>query len=133
MGAWSAEPFGNDDAADWRYLLVDGGGPEVVAEALRRGRGDTRADQPTAAQAVAAAAVVARAHGVVIEVPDDVEAWLERQDGAALRAMVDGAVAALDRVLLDSELAELWDEAEGEWAAVTRRLRDAVAQRAGSG
>jgi len=35
MGAWGSEPFENDHAMDWRYLLVDRAGPLVVGDALR--------------------------------------------------------------------------------------------------
>ncbi len=72
MGAWGSGPFENDDAADWRYLLVDGGGPAVVADALRNVVGGSP-DLPDAANVVAAAAVVATGLGVAeVDLPDDV-------------------------------------------------------------
>lgn len=116
MGAWGTGPFDNDDAADWRYLLLDGGGPEVVEAALRSGSG---------AEAVAAAAVVGLAHGATVDVPDDVVEWLGAQDPADLTALAGAAVVALDRVLDGSELAELWREAgDDSWEDDVRGLAD---------
>jgi hypothetical protein len=81
VGAWGSGPFENDDACDWRYLLVDGGGPEVVAEALGAVLAAGPAEPRTATKAVAAAAVVGAGLGVAeAEVPDDVRAWLAEID-----------------------------------------------------
>lgn len=35
MGAWSAEPFGNDTACDWASELVDSKGLSAVNKALQ--------------------------------------------------------------------------------------------------
>jgi hypothetical protein len=129
MGAWGSGPFENDDAMDWRYQLVDGGGPEVVADALRAVLGPGPADLPAAASAVAASAVLGAGLGVAdVDVPDDVRDWLTRIDPSMWPTLASDAVRALNRVLGESELRELWDEAEdGTWAAETRVLRDRIA------
>jgi hypothetical protein len=133
VGAWGSRPFENDDAADWRYLLVDGGGAEVVAEALRAVPAAGPVDVRTATNAVAAAAVVGAGLGVAeAEVPDDVRAWLAEIDPSSWPPLAVEAVHALDRVLTQSELRELWDEAEDDsWAAETGALRGRIAAAAG--
>ena len=124
MGAWGADPFENDDAADWRYLLLDGGGTEVVAAALA----DPSEEGETAACAVAAAALVAAGVDLQVTLPDDMVGWLAAQDHVALRALAPLAVTALDRVLAGSELRELWDESGvDDWHAVVQGLRDGLA------
>jgi hypothetical protein len=128
MGAWDTAPFENDDAADWRYLLLDGGGPEVVAAALREVRGSEAADAPAGSRAVAAAALVAAALDVEVELPDDMRDWMSAADGVALRALSGEAVAALDRVLVGSELQQLWDDVgDDTWQVDTLRLREQIA------
>jgi glycerate-2-kinase len=129
MGAWGCGPFENDDAADWCYLLVDGGAPEVVGNALRAAAaGPTVPNLSDAAKAVAAAAVVGAGLGLVeVELPDDIRDWLVEADSSAWPPLAPAAVTALDRVLTDSELLELWGEAEDDsWAAETRAIRDGI-------
>jgi hypothetical protein len=132
VGAWGTGPFENDDAADWRYPLVDGAGPEVVAEALDAVAAEETADAATASNAVAAAAVVAAGLGdEAVDVPQDVRARLAAIDASAWPPLAARAVSALDRVLAASELRVLWEEAgDDSWASETRELRDAIASRA---
>jgi hypothetical protein len=134
VGAWGSGPFENDDAADWRYLLVDGGGPEVVADALRAVIGAGPADLGAASNAVAAAAVVGAGLGVAeAEVPDDVRSWVAGIAPSTWPLLASDAVQALDRVLTASELRELWDESEDDsWAAETGALRDRIAATLGA-
>src|SRR6266542_3527674 len=122
MGAWASGPFENDDAADWRYLLLDGGGPEVVADALRAVVAAGGTGVTAASNAVAAAAVVGAGLGVADpQVPDDVAEWLAAVDAGAWRPLAPEAVRALDRVLTESELRDLWDEADdSSWSGETR-------------
>ena len=128
MGAWGTGPFENDDAADWSYQLVDGGGPDVVAAALRAVQGGSAPDAPADSSAVGAAAVVAAGLGVAdVELPDDVRERLSGIDASAWPPLARDAVAALDRVLAESELRDLWDEVgDSVWAEETRALRDRI-------
>jgi hypothetical protein len=83
---------------------------------------------PDAANAVAAAAVVGAGVGVDVELPDDVQEWLATVDPSAWPPLVPEVVRALDGVLEESELRELWDEAgDGSWSAGTRALRNGIA------
>lgn len=128
MGSWGSAPFDNDDASDWSYELLDGGGPEAVGAALREISADGAPELPDAAAAVGAAALVAATLGVTVHLPEDLVAWLASADRRALRSLAPEAVVALDRVLEDSELGELWDETgDDEWRDATRRMRDEIA------
>ncbi len=128
MGSWGSAPFDNDDASDWSYELLDGGGPDVVAAALRNVSADGAPELEDAAAAVGAAALVAATVGVTVHLPDELTSWLVSADRRALRALAPEAVVALDQVLEDSELGELWDETgDDEWRDSTRRMRDAIA------
>ncbi|GGD13586.1 DUF4259 domain-containing protein [Nocardioides daphniae] len=118
MGAWGTDPFDNDDAADWSYEL-EGAGPEVVAVGLSGDEGD--------AAIVAAAAVVASACGVPVTLSPEAEQWLVDQDEDDLRALAPAAVAALEGVLQESELRDLWDESgDDTWLRETTALRDGL-------
>ncbi|MFD7665692.1 DUF4259 domain-containing protein [Streptomyces sp. NPDC059788] len=136
MGTWGMGPFDGDAAADFLDELI------AMPEARRLGA--IRAVLSTAAaereyleapqgeMAVAAAALTAAAragstypagpaYGPELTVP------------APPPQLAVLAVHALDRVLApDSELAELWDEADGgrEWRAGLARLRARLAGRA---
>lgn len=127
MGAWSAEPFGNDTAADWAWELDGAQDWDVVSEALR----DVltgEADEDAAAIAIAAAEVVAR--GLGRRTQDD--AYTESAAAFTDRVGTPGAeVVALGREALaratapDSALAELW-EGDAEWAAANARIAEAL-------
>ena len=129
MGAWGSGPFENDDAADWSDQLTDGGGPEVVSEALRAVLGTTAPRAHAASSAVGAAAIVAAGLGVSgVELPEDLSDWLAGIDAATWPPLAAEAVRALDRVLEDSELADLWGEGDdGVWRDETLALRAELA------
>jgi len=77
---------------------------------------DDYLDSDAGVEALAAAELVAAIRGVAVErSPYDENAidWVARTAPVADQALVDLAVSALDRVVAaNSELAELWDEAE---------------------
>jgi hypothetical protein len=129
MGAWSAEPFGNDTAADWAYDLEDHVDWGVVSEALHVAADSdpSSLDADDAAVAVAAAEVVARGLGR-IETPafsEHVEAFVARVP-APTSEIVALAHSALSIAASDAgELAELW-EGDVDWLRENERLRAAL-------
>lgn len=130
MGAWGSGPFDNDDALDWSIGFVEGNDPvTVAAAALKTATESDALFAPEASQAIAAAAAVALALGLddVADAPEEVRDQV-RLNRAALASLAGQATAALDRILEDSELPALWDEADegGAWAAETRTLRDMI-------
>jgi hypothetical protein len=140
MGAWDVGPFDNDTAADWCGDLNDAA-PQERPDLIRRALTgacvpeDTYLDCDEAAEAVAAAAVVASQlpdgpridtpyapdfllAGDSVEVPDDVRPL---------------ALRALDRIAgQNSEWRELWEESErfAEVTAVLQPIR-VVLERSG--
>ncbi|QNP63400.1 DUF4259 domain-containing protein [Streptomyces genisteinicus] len=131
MGTWDIGHFDNDTAADFSGSLDDAAEadrPGILRETLLRvARTEEYLDSDEAAEAVAAAALVAAqcpggepvttAYG-----PDEPIPALPPE----LRGL---AVSALDRTLREpSELLELWDESGSgpAWRADVLRLRDVL-------
>ena len=124
MGAWGPGPFENDDACDWSYQLLDGGGVEVLSSTLDVAPGTTA---PEADEAVAAIAVVVASQGVSVDLSPDVAGWLNAADRHAFVLLAPRAITAIDALLADSELAELWGESgDSIWQDQLREWRDAL-------
>lgn len=124
MGAWGCGPFDNDDACDWSYQLLDGGGVEVISSALNVAPG-TKA--PEAAEAVAAIALVVASRGIFVDLSTDMAGWLAAADSRALENLAPRAITAIDALLADSELAELWGESgDSIWEDQLREWREAL-------
>ncbi len=132
MGTWSAQPFGNDDAADWAAELDDADDWDVVRTVLEEAAsadGD-ELDADEASVAIAAAEVVARGLGRPTQSDAHTEsaaAFVERVGAppAELRAL---ALRAID-VAADpaGELTELWEDGDpAGWAGLLDRLREAL-------
>ncbi|MFC9772557.1 MULTISPECIES: DUF4259 domain-containing protein [unclassified Pseudarthrobacter] len=116
MGAWGFLPFENDDAMDWLDEL-DGGDADVVRRAITR-VGDGYVDAPVGSVAVAAAEVIAASQGTPAgNLPENVADWVTAHGRGITAEDVEFALEAVQRVAgEESELAELWDDAdEPEW------------------
>ncbi|HYM75054.1 MAG TPA: DUF4259 domain-containing protein [Candidatus Dormibacteraeota bacterium] len=125
MGAWGTGSFENDDAADW---IADLGAltPDDLTQIFAQA-----ADNPSYLEAPAASAVVAAAevvaalnHSPATAVPDKILEWVKNRQAPTpeLKAL---ALRALDRVRKDSELKDLWLEADGlnDWIAAIQDLQ----------
>lgn len=131
MGAWSADNFGNDDAADWAYGLEESDDLSLVEATIAAALStdEEYLESPSACEAIAAAEVIARLQGNWGErtsYTETVDAWVERVRLRPSPDLVERARQALDRILgPDSELRELWEEAEesDEWARNVTELR----------
>ncbi len=125
MGGWGAGSFENDDAQ--RFLGELGAKePEdlkvILAHAADR---EGYLEAPDSSVAIVAAEVVAAAKGnPTASVPAGISEWIGRFEGAPSAEMTELARRAVERVRLNSELKDLWLEAEGlnEWSAVLRDL-----------
>lgn len=106
-GAWGAGPYEDDAALDWRARYEEAGAAEIEAALRAVLRSSDRTDADRASQGVAAAAALAEL----------------LQAGAA--RLAPDAVAALDRIVQRSELAELWAESGEleEWASAVADIR----------
>jgi hypothetical protein len=133
VGTWGTGPFDNDDAADFAADLEDNqaGDPvRVLTRVLTDAAGSRDYLQADlGAEAVAAAALLAA------QCPDGEPIGPDGPHGdlptfpTTLRPL---AARALERVLADeSELAELWDDADESdvWRAGVHRLREVLVGR----
>jgi Domain of unknown function (DUF4259) len=131
MDTWDPSSFGNDTAADWAMALEEADDLSFVETALGRVAigGTTSIPTEVAQEAVAAAEVVARLRGRWGEedpysAPAD--AWVRAHPMPPFSALIDKAVAALDRVITaPSALLTLWEDSgeADEWVDVVRELR----------
>jgi hypothetical protein len=135
MGTWSAEPFGNDTAADWGWELDDRTDWEIVMDALNAVLDEedpADVDADSAVIAIAAAEAVAHHRGW----PTQSDPYTESVAGFVCRAhqppadAAEVALKALDVAANPSgELAELWAEGDpDEWTSAIERLREALSQ-----
>jgi hypothetical protein len=132
VGAWGTGAFENDDALDWIAEFCEEPGEEGLRAALSAAAdADGYLESSDASNALAAAEVVAALNGaptadtVVAEDYLPIVARMGLPVSRELRAL---ALRAIDRVTSDSELKELWDEAESPapWYAAVAALRDRV-------
>ena len=125
MGATGVGHFENDAAADWLFDL-ESEGIDAVRAALCRAIEPESLDANEASEALAAAAVVASARdGNRAGLPRMAVAWLEDHQREITRGDMEQAARAVTRVASDSELSELWREANSEgWSAVVQDLHN---------
>ena len=130
LGSWSANNFGNDDALDWLDFLSDGGNHEIIADALKDitdAPQEEFLDAVVCCQALAAAEMVACALGTPPEhdYPESAKVWIEENPFTVTEELASLAIKAVDRIEIDSELKELWEEGEGrdEWYKVLEDLK----------
>jgi len=127
MSGWGAGSFENDDAqsflAELESLGIDG-----LTTILTRAADDPEyLEESGGSVAIAAAEVVATAKGEPPQaVPAQIATWVSKIDGAPSSEMSSLACRAVERVRTNSELKDLWLEADGlnEWSASLRDLED---------
>ena len=130
MGAWGTGSFENDDALDWMGDLAESGDAAAVESALKVVAESTGyLEAPEGSAALAAAEVVAALRGQPAgDLPEEV-ALFTRGRARPSPELVATARAAVERVLQDSELRELWEETDDfeTWQAgvadLVRRLQ----------
>lgn len=130
MPGWGTGSFENDDAQTFLGALHSKE-PGELREILARAA-DHEDYLPGAESGVviAAAEVVATANGAPPQaVPTQITEWIGKTEGAPSAEMIDLAARAVNRVRTNSELKDLWQEAEGlnEWSAALRDLEQRLA------
>jgi hypothetical protein len=128
MGAWGTGIFENDDASDWVWELEDDDTGSVIVDALSAVVDTPLEDlveAPEACNALAAAEVVASASGKTVSaLPGEATEWIGRNSGLVDATLIALARNAVDRIAINSELKDLWDEAgDTEWEQVVNGLR----------
>jgi hypothetical protein len=126
VGAWGTGSFENDDAAGW----VAGLGaiaPEDLMKILGQAADDPGyLEAPAAYIAVAAGEVVAALNGAAGEgAPSAIVDWARKHPQGFSAELGAVAIRALERVRRNSELKDLWLEADGlnDWVAAIRELQ----------
>lgn len=133
MGAWSTDAFGNDDACDWAYRLEESDDLSAIIETLEATiQREGYLEAPLGSEAVAACEVVARLKGnwgTRNSYSETADKWVEGHPTTVPPELVQLAHDALAAVQsLDSELKELWDEAnDKEWGKSIEDLRRRLA------
>lgn len=128
MGAWGVGTFDNDDAADWTYELEVTQGDTLLVESLTYvvELEEEFLDSPEACRALAAAEVVAALRGApAADLPEIVRNWVAQATGNDLESLAKLSLQAIERIEVDSELKELWDETKhaAEWYALVASLK----------
>jgi len=116
----------NDDAADW-VAGLDEIAPADLTQILVHAADDPAyLEAPAASVAVAAGEVVAALHGsAAAGAPAKIGEWAKKHPQALIPELKEAAIRALDRVRKNSELKDLWMEADGlnDWIAAVRELQ----------
>jgi hypothetical protein len=112
MGAWGAGIFENDDALDWFDALENAGADAVLVALQTIPEEAEYVESSQASEALAAAEIVAAAHGhPAASLPGEAADWLAANAASIDATLVRLAIDAVTRIRAESELKELWDEA----------------------
>ena len=128
MGAWGHESFDNDDALDWIAELEASAGIGAFSDAFNRviEQAEEYIEAPECSMAIAAAEVAAALGGKPCEhLPDEIAAWIDGKPPLP-PTIIEKAHRALDLILGESELHELWEENEDsfpKWLAAVKDLK----------
>ena len=130
-GYWGTGTLSNDGAADFLGEVVSDNNVERLRSALAGAAlGDGRyLDDESASRALAAAELIAATIGRPSEhLPDASRQWAVKHTREADAALVKLAIAAIDRIVKDSETRELLMQGSSakmlnEWEANVRHLR----------
>jgi hypothetical protein len=125
MAAWGAGSFENDEAADWLATLSTLT-PDDLTKIFGKAADDPAYfEAPEASIVVAAAEVIATLNGSPPQVvPPAIIEWTKNRE-APTPEVTDLTLRALDRVRRNSELKDLWLEADGlsDWIAAIQELQ----------
>ena len=126
MVGWGTGSFENDDAQNFlsRLNSVEVGDLKQI---LAKAADQDYVDAPESGAVIAVAEVVATARGNPPQaVPSQIAEWVSKIEGAPSQEMSELARRAVYMVRTNSELKDLWLEAEGlnEWSAVLRDLEE---------
>jgi hypothetical protein len=134
VGGWGTGSFENDDATNWLANLA-ALGPADLARIFTQAADDPAyLEAPAASVVVAAAEVVAALNGSPAPAaPPAIDKWLKKYPRISTPELNTLAVRALERVRRNSELKDLWHEADGlnDWTSAIRDLQARLGGQAG--
>lgn len=131
MAAWGSGNFDNDDAQAWLGQVAALSVDDLKLLFSRAADNDGYLEAPESGVAIAAAEVVAALKGTPAEaVPREISDWVNKENAGSLPDLTSLALRAVQRVRTNSELKDLWLEAEGlnEWSAALRDLEKRLAR-----
>jgi hypothetical protein len=123
MSAWGTGTFENEDAQDFLGKL-HAKASDDLRQILTQAAESDYLEAPDASVSVAAAEVIAALKGAPTQpLPREISDWLSKAPAMPID-LNDLASRAVQRVRLNSELKDLWLEANGlnEWSATLRDL-----------
>jgi hypothetical protein len=127
MGTWGPDIFDNDDASDWLGDFLDRPGKRFLEQTLRKVvvASSEYLEAPHCSAAVAAAEVVARlAARPRRSVREDIREYLKVSKIKVDQALIDLSLNAIERVVRDSELRDLWEDSRAEaWYKTMKALK----------
>jgi hypothetical protein len=126
LAGWGTGSFENEDAASWLAQLGTITLDDLTQILVRAADDPGYLEAPAASAAVAAAEVVAALNGSPAEqVPSPIVKWMEKNPQPPTPELKALAIRALERVRRNSELKDLWLEADGlnDWIAAIQNLQ----------
>ena len=124
MPGWGTGNFENEDAQAFLTALASKQ-PIELKEILTRADEEDYLAAADAGAAIAAAEVVASAKGSPAETPpQQIQDWISKIEGAPSDEMIELARRAVNKIRMNSELKDLWLQADGlnDWSASLRDL-----------
>ena len=128
MGEWGTGSFENDEAADWLAELGSRVPDDLTQILVQAADNPVYLEAPALRIVVAAAEVIAALNGSPAqEVPPEIVKWTTNRQ-ASIPELKAVALWALERVRKNSELKDLWLEADGlnDWIAAIQDLQTRV-------
>jgi len=125
MPGWGTGSFENEDAQSFLNELSSRTPEDLKQTLARAAEGEDYLQASESSVVVAAAEIVATAKGASPQtVPRQIAEWVRQFEGAPSAEMNELARRAVNKVRVNSELKDLWQEAEGlnDWSASLRDL-----------
>ncbi len=126
MAGWGTGSFENDDAAEWVAHLSTVAPADLMQVLLQAADHPDYLEAHDASVAVAAAEVVAAlSASPAAAVPSQIAEWTKKNPQASTAELRALAIRALERVRRNSEVKDLWMEADGlnDWTAAIQELQ----------
>ncbi len=115
MGAWGQGVFDSDTAGDWTDQFEGNPPTSVVTKAVTSASKSKSLPEEVCSVALAVSEVIAGSRGHPCpDLPASIKSWIMKKPFRADDALAQQAIAALDRIAMRSELAELWEH-ESTW------------------
>ena len=130
MGGWGTGSFENEEAQGFLGQLKSLGIDDLSQILARAAASREYLGAPESSVAIAASEVVAALKGAPAQtMPREIEEWVGKIHGGATLELNELARRAVNKVRTNSELKDLWLEAEGlnEWSGGLRDLEQRLA------